>query len=114
MVESSAARLDRVFRALSDPTRRAIVRRLEQGPGSVTELAEPFDMSLAAVSKHVRVLEQAGIVLRTWRGATAVCRLHPTGLREAESWLGHYRMFWEAGLERLAEYAEPKAEGDER
>jgi DNA-binding transcriptional ArsR family regulator len=100
MVESPAG-LDRVFRALGDPTRRAILSMVAERERSVTELASPFEMSLAAVSKHVKTLEAAGLVERRWIGREARCRLRPDALRSADEWLAHYRKFWSARLDAL-------------
>jgi DNA-binding transcriptional ArsR family regulator len=96
--------LDRTFAALSDPTRRAIVARLADGEASVTELASPFDMSLPAVSKHLKVLERAGLITRGRRAQWRPCRLEPTALKEASDWLEEYRRLWEERLGRLDEY----------
>lgn len=97
-------RLDRTFGALADPTRRAILARLAKGEASVTELAEPFEMSLPAVSKHLKVLEHAGLVSRgrerQWRPA----RLRVTPLKEAAAWTDRYRRFWDERYDRLDEY----------
>jgi DNA-binding transcriptional ArsR family regulator len=101
MVEHGSTRLDAVFRALSDPTRRAMLRRLARGEQSVTALAEPFDMSLAGASKHVAVLESAGLVRRTVHGRTHSCRLDAARLAEAYRWIGYYERFWSAQLDRL-------------
>lgn len=98
--------LDSVFRALSDRTRRALLARLARGPARVTDLAEPFDMSLAAVSKHLRVLERAGLVDRAIDGRVHQCSLSAGPLGDAERWLGHYRTFWDDQLESLARYVE--------
>jgi DNA-binding transcriptional ArsR family regulator len=99
-------RLDRTFAALSDPTRRAILARLASGEASVTELAEPFDMSMPAVSKHLKVLERAGLIARgrerQWRPA----RLDAGPLKEVAEWTGGYQRFWEESYERLDEYLE--------
>jgi DNA-binding transcriptional ArsR family regulator len=101
---SVADRLDRTFGALADPTRRAILARLAKGEASVTELAKPFEMSLPAVSKHLKVLERAGLVSRgrerQWRPA----RLRATPLREVAAWTDPYRRFWEERYDRLDEY----------
>jgi DNA-binding transcriptional ArsR family regulator len=110
-----ADRLDRTFTALADPTRRAILARLAKHEASVTELAEPFDMSLPAVSKHLKVLEHAGLVARgrdrQWRPA----RLDPRPLKEAADWMERYRRFWEESYERLEEYlAEIQGRGKEK
>jgi DNA-binding transcriptional ArsR family regulator len=101
---SVAERLDRTFGALADPTRRAILARLAKGEASVTELAEPFEMSLPAVSKHLKVLERAGLVSRgrerQWRPA----RLRPTPIKEVAEWTDRYRRFWDERYDRLDEY----------
>jgi DNA-binding transcriptional ArsR family regulator len=101
---SLADRLDRTFGALADPTRRAILARLAKGEASVTELAEPFEMSLPAVSKHLKVLERAGLVSRgrerQWRPA----RLRPTPIKEVAEWTDRYRRFWDERYDRLDEY----------
>jgi DNA-binding transcriptional ArsR family regulator len=100
MVEYSAD-LDRVFGALSDPTRREIVRRLSDGDSSVSDVAAPFDISLAAVSKHIRVLQDAGLVSQYRRGRERICRLEPGPLHEADTWLGYYERFWSTQLDSL-------------
>jgi DNA-binding transcriptional ArsR family regulator len=94
--------LDAVFSALSDPTRRAIVRRLSRGDASVSELAEPFDMTLTAVAKHLRVLSAAGLVEQHKEGRTRRCTLAAAPLRDAHDWLGEYGPFWEGQLDSLA------------
>src|SRR3954468_24880167 len=96
--------LDTTFAALSDPTRRAIVERLADGEASVTELAAPFAMSLPAVSKHLKVLENAGLISRGRRAQWRPCRLEPEPLKEASDWLQEYRRLWEERLARLDEY----------
>jgi DNA-binding transcriptional ArsR family regulator len=100
MVERQAA-LDRIFSALADPTRRAMLHRLAAGERTVGELAAPCDMSLAAASKHVRMLERAGLVRRTIRGRTHHCRLEPAPLANAQAWLNLYRRFWSARPDAL-------------
>ena len=101
--------LDAIFAALSDPTRRAIVERLAAGEASVSDLAEPFDMSLVAVTKHLRVLEDAGLLHHRKRGRVRYCRLSPAPLRSADDWLARYRVFWHTRLEALAAHlARPK------
>jgi DNA-binding transcriptional ArsR family regulator len=100
MVEPSD-RLDAIFHALSDPTRRAILGMVLDEARSVSELAAPFDMSLAAVAKHLKVLEGAGLIDRRWEGRTARCRLRPEALRTADEWIGHYRRFWDDRLDAL-------------
>lgn len=102
MVENNTQRLDGIFRALADPTRRDMLRRLSFGEHSVGELAEPFDISLAAVSKHIKVLEGAGLVNRTVAGRTHVFRLVPARLAEATEWLRYYERFWNERLDALA------------
>ena len=99
-------RLDRVFHALADRTRRALMARLAAGPAIVTELARPFPMSLAAVSKHIRVLESAGLVARAVDGRIHRCSLAPGPLREIEDWLEFYHSFWADTLDAVARYAE--------
>lgn len=99
-------RLDAVFHALADTTRRRIVARLAHGPSSVSELAAPFSISLPAISKHLDVLERAGIVLRARDGRFQRCRLEPLALDDASSFITHYRSFWNDTLDGLAEYLE--------
>lgn len=101
MVESQALPLDAVFQALTDPTRRAMLRSLAAGERNIGELAAPFDMSLAAASKHVKVLERAGLVRRVVRGRTHVCRLDPAPLAAADEWLRFYEQFWNRKLDAL-------------
>jgi DNA-binding transcriptional ArsR family regulator len=102
MVQQDAPALDAVFAALADPTRRAIVRRLAGGEASVTELSEPFEMSLTAVAKHLRVLSDAGLVEQRKQGRVRRCRLAAEPLREAHAWIGEYGRFWEGQLDSLA------------
>ncbi len=92
------------FAALADPTRRAILARLMEGEASVTELAAPFAMSLPAISKHLKVLERAGLIARGREAQWRPCRLDAGPLREAADWIGHYRAFWEQSFDRLDEY----------
>lgn len=101
MVESSAPALDAVFQALTDPTRRAMLRSLAVGERNIGELAAPFAMSLAAASKHVKVLERAGLVRRVIQGRTHVCRLDPAPLAAADEWLRFYEQFWHRRLDAL-------------
>jgi DNA-binding transcriptional ArsR family regulator len=101
MVEHNAPALDRVFRALADPTRRAMLRRLADGEHSVGELAEPFDMSFSAAAKHVKVLEEAGLLSRTIEGRTHRCRIEAGPLAEADRWIAYYQRFWTARLDDL-------------
>ena len=100
----SPGRLDRTFAALADPTRRAILARLASGEASVTELAEPFAMSLPGISKHLKVLERAGLIVRGREAQWRPCRLEPGPLKAAADWLEHYRRFWEESLDRLEVY----------
>ena len=95
------ATLDAVFRALGDPTRRAMLRRLSEGEHTVGELAEPFRMSLAAAAKHVKVLERAGLLRRTVRGRNHHCRLEPARLAQAQQWLAFYERYWGERLDAL-------------
>ncbi|HWK73893.1 MAG TPA: metalloregulator ArsR/SmtB family transcription factor [Povalibacter sp.] len=97
-------RLSATFAALADPTRRAILARLTAGEISVGELAEPFEMSLPAISKHLKVLERAGLVARGRDAQWRPCRLDAGPLRDASAWLDHYRRFWEQSLDRLDDY----------
>ncbi|MFN0304761.1 MAG: ArsR/SmtB family transcription factor [Burkholderiales bacterium] len=101
-------RLDRVFHALGDRTRRAILARLAAGPAMITELALPFAMSLPAVSKHLRVLESAGLVERTVQGRVHQCSLQAHALGEIEAWLAFYRPYWAGTLDALAQFVEEK------
>jgi DNA-binding transcriptional ArsR family regulator len=94
---------DRIFHALADPSRRSMVERLARGPTSVSQLAEPLAMSLAAVVQHLAVLEEAGIVVSAKVGRVRTCRLDPDGLRQAEDWLGGQRTQWEHRLDRLGD-----------
>ena len=97
-------RLSATFAALADPTRRAILARLALGETSVTELAEPFEMSLPAVSKHLKVLERAGLIARGREAQWRPCRIEPAALKGVDDWLEGYRRFWEEGFDRLDEY----------
>lgn len=100
----SADRLSTTFAALADPTRRAILARLALGETSVTELAEPFDMSLPAISKHLKVLERAGLITRGREAQWRPCKLDPAPLKETADWIEYYRRFWEQSLDRLESY----------
>ena len=97
-------RLTATFSALADPTRRAILARLISGEASVTSLAEPFAMSLPAISKHLKVLERAGLIVRSREAQWRPCRLKATPLKDAAAWLEHYRQFWEQSLDRLEDH----------
>ncbi len=101
---TAADPLTTTFAALADPTRRAILARLARGEASVGELAEPFDMSLPAVSKHLKVLERAGLVTRGREAQWRPARLTAAPLRDAADWVGRYRRFWEGRLDRLDDY----------
>ncbi|HAH65316.1 MAG TPA: transcriptional regulator [Rhizobiales bacterium] len=101
MVEQQAAPLNAVFHALADPTRRAILKRLAKGDSSIGELAAPFKMTFAGASKHIKALERAGLVRRTVKGRTHVCRLDPKPLAKAHDWLRYYEQFWSARLDLL-------------
>jgi DNA-binding transcriptional ArsR family regulator len=96
--------LSTTFQALADPTRRAILARLALGERSVTELAEPFAMSMPAVSKHLKVLERAGLISRGREAQWRPCRIEPAALKNIDEWLERYRRFWEASFDRLDEY----------
>jgi DNA-binding transcriptional ArsR family regulator len=101
MVELFAPELDTVFHALGDATRRKMLGELAGGERTVSQLAEPFDMSLAAASKHIKVLESAGLLSREVRGRTHVCRLEPGPLASAYEWLAFYERFWTSRLDIL-------------
>jgi DNA-binding transcriptional ArsR family regulator len=96
--------LSSTFAALADPTRRAILARLALGETSVTELAKPFEMSMPAVSKHLKVLERAGLIARGREAQWRPCRLDAAPLRDAASWIEEYRRFWDQSLDRLEDY----------
>ena len=96
--------LNITFAALADPTRRAILARLASGEASVTELAEPFQMSLPAISKHLKVLERAGLIARGREAQWRPCRLAAGPLKDASDWLDHYRRFWDESFDRLEDY----------
>jgi DNA-binding transcriptional ArsR family regulator len=102
--DMAADQLSTTFAALADPTRRAILARLATGECSVTELAEPFDMSMPAVSKHLRVLERAGLIARGREAQWRPCRIEATPLKQVAEWTEGYRHIWEARLDRLESY----------
>jgi DNA-binding transcriptional ArsR family regulator len=107
MSKPSEAYLSQTFAALSDPTRRAILSRLEQEPGiSVSDLARPFAQKLPAIMKHLNVLSDAGLISRTKAGRTVFVELRPAPMADAAQWLGRYQRFWSGKLDRLAAYAE--------
>jgi len=97
-------RLSTTFAALADPTRRAILARLALGETSVTELAKPFEMSLPAVSKHLKVLERAGLIVRGREAQRRPCRIEPAALKDVDDWLERYRQLWQERLDRLEDY----------
>src|SRR6267378_187639 len=101
---TSPDRLSATFSALADPTRRAILARLVEGETSVLELAEPFDMSLPAVSKHLKVLEHAGLITRSREAQWRPCRIEPEALRGVDNWLEEYRRLWNERFDRLDDY----------
>src|SRR5687767_3960674 len=103
MVEHAQTRLDLVFRALGDSTRRTMLESLRRGEQTVSELAAPYSMSLAAASKHIQSLERAGLVKRTVRGRIHYCRIDPRPLARADDWLRGYEKLWDTRIERLAE-----------
>lgn len=109
MVKSKSRQLDEAFFALSDPTRRAIVARLANGDSTVAELAKPFCVSAPAISKHLRILERAGLLRQRREGRSRRCRLLTGPLQQANEWVAAYERFWEGQLDRFAEYVE-KAE----
>ena len=106
--------LDATFAALADPTRRAILARLSLGETSVTELAEPFAMSLPAVSKHLKVLERAGLITRGREAQWRPCRIEPRALKDVDDWLEHYRRFFEGSLDRLDAYLKKLQAGESK
>ncbi|MGF1578873.1 MAG: ArsR/SmtB family transcription factor [Gemmataceae bacterium] len=96
--------LSRTFAALADPTRREILAKLASGEATVSELAEPFDKSLPAISKHLKVLEEACLITRSRDAQRRPCRLQPAGLKEVSEWIEQYRQAWEGNFDRLADY----------
>lgn len=112
MVKHSEPALDATFAALSDTTRRGILARLAQGESSVSDLAAPYDMSLPAVSKHLRVLESAGLVVRHKDGRVHRCRLIAEPMKDASEWIARYRRFWEDQFDALARYLEESQKGE--
>lgn len=114
MTQEDEEFLDRAFAALADPTRRAILARLALGEAGVTELAEPFHMSLPAVSKHLKVLERAGLITRSHQAQWRYCRLKPEPLKQVAEWVGDYRRFWDESYQRLDEYLEELKDGTEQ
>jgi DNA-binding transcriptional ArsR family regulator len=102
--ERSPDQLTSTFAALADPTRRALLAHLMSGEASVTDLAEPFEMSMAAISKHLKVLEHAGLITRGRAAQWRPCRIHPAPLKDVADWVENYRMAWERKLDRLHDY----------
>ncbi|MBN9263591.1 MAG: winged helix-turn-helix transcriptional regulator [Hyphomicrobium sp.] len=100
--------IDATFAALADPTRRAILARLAKGAATVNELARPFDMSQPAISKHLKVLERAGLISRTREGQTRPCRLETAPLKQVDQWVGNYRTLWEDSFDRLSQHLKSK------
>jgi DNA-binding transcriptional ArsR family regulator len=109
---TSSQHLDATFSALADPTRRAILARLASGETSVSELAEPFEMSMPAISKHLKVLHRAGLIERGREAQWRPCRLAVGPLKDASDWLDHYRRFWEESFDRLENYLRELQESD--
>ena len=122
MVEHDSLQLDTIFHALGDATRRGMLASLALGEKSVGELAEPLAMSFAGASKHVKVLEEAGLIRREVRGRTHICRLEPGPLASADQWLRHYERFWTGRLDALEQLlrdedvrkAHPRQKGDKK
>jgi DNA-binding transcriptional ArsR family regulator len=110
----SETELDQAFTALADPTRRAILARLAGGEAGVLELAGPFPMSQPAISKHLKVLEVAGLVSRRREARRRLCRLEPQRLKQLSDWVGSYREFWEESFDRLDTYLDNLKEDDKR
>src|ERR1700686_34255 len=107
-------RLSKTFGALADPTRRAILARLASGEASVTELAEPFAMSMPAISKHLKVLERTGLIARGREAQWRPCRLQAGPLQDVAGWVEHYRCFWEESFDRLDDYLRELKEQDSK
>jgi DNA-binding transcriptional ArsR family regulator len=106
-------RLSAQFAALADPTRRAILARLTKGEASVNELAAPFEMSVPAVSKHLKVLEKAGLISRSREAQWRPAQLRPMALKGVADWLGHYRRYWDTSFDRLENYLRKIQKGDD-
>lgn len=113
MVNYSNKVLDKTFDALASPIRRGILARLSQGWAAVTELAEPYDVSLPAISKHLRIMEEAGLIERHKIGRVHYCRLVPGPMQNATEWLNFYRQYWETQLESLAEFLQGEDQEEE-
>ena len=112
MVERESPTLDRVFHALSDPSRRAMLRQLSVGPRTVGELADPLPMSLAAASKHIKVLEQSGLLQKQVQWRTHVCTLNPAPLVAARTWIDEYKSFWDERFDALTSWFENQGKDD--
>ncbi len=110
MVKFVDKQLDAAFSALADPTRRAIISRLSRGSASVGELAEPFDMSLAAISKHIKILEKAGLIDRTRHGRRIECAMNPAGIDSVNQWLEFHKQFWSERLDALEQLLTKKSD----
>ncbi len=110
VLEQEELDLDRVFRALANPSRRSMLDRLVHGPASLGELAEPLDMTLSAVEQHVKVLRRCRLVSTEKRGRVRTCRLEPAALRSAETWITERRLLWERRLDRLGEFLDDDAD----
>ena len=108
----STDRLSVTLSALADPTRRGILARLATGEANVSELAAPYDMSMAAVSKHLKVLEKAGLISRGKAAQWRPCKLEAAPMQEVSDWVGNYRRFWEESLDRLGDYLEALQKGN--
>ena len=109
---NDSPQLDRAFQALSDPVRRRMLSRLSRGPASVSELAQPFSISLPAILQHLRALEDSGLVRSEKKGRVRTVRLEPTALSAAESWIAERRAEWEAQLDRFENYLRTLKDGD--
>jgi DNA-binding transcriptional ArsR family regulator len=114
MLKYESAPIDRMFHALAEPTRRQMVERLSRGPATVSDLAKPFAMSLAAIVQHLAVLEESGIVASEKIGRVRTCRLEPKGLHMAEKWINERRLLWERRLDRLGEFLAAEDEQEDR
>lgn len=112
--ELSESELDRAFGALSDRTRRAILARLVDGEIGVLDVAEPFDMSQPAITKHLKVLEAAGLISRHRQSRRRLCRLEPERLHQLSEWVGSYREFWEGSIDRLENYIDALQKGNDK
>ena len=111
-MQTASDPLSATFSALADPTRRAILARLSAGEATVGELAEPFDISLPAVSRHLKVLEAAGLIARGREAQWRPCRLQPEPLKDLDAWLEHYRRFWDGSFDKMDAYLAELTKGD--